>query len=469
MATLSQLFLRSLRCPYCGDRFAYTHAGVDRLGNTYGHLTSGCGEFPVIAGIPIIRLGTIGNQGESVSDVVAAIKGGDLERALLSMIIPVPRRKVYPATDHWHRGLRNKVLRLAQRATRARWRRQAIIRATQRFRSISNNPSVEEMLHFYLMENGHDRRSLYEFFLYRYGLPRHVTTIGMLQIIRDPPAPVVDIGCGFGHMTREILRYVDSPLVIGVDRAFFGLYVAKTLMAPQAEYVCYDANDHLPFTDGVFRSAITVDGIHYIDQKCGLLQELARITVAGGVLMLISSRNANVEFAKAGIPLTPEGYSTLLAHLPHRILADRNVVLSYLEKEGPDLTGQESLDNLHDEPLLSIVATQDLEKFRAYAMPDRHPFLSRRLSVNPLYRPVAMLNENEVILRRHFPPNYNAHDSVDCGMYLPEQVAIDRAHLGGLRADEDYGCWSELIDRFLYLDLPERYCVDQHYDSKDAV
>jgi len=447
-----------IRCPYCGDKVQYLHYGTDRLNNNYGVLLSGCAEFPVVADIPVLGIGVVGNHGESNIELVDYIKTGQYEKALFAMVIPSP--KLIEHQSGFLLSIKNKLIKRNSLSTR---KIEAILKATKRFNDICNDPTVEEMLRFYFMENGNNRKSLYEYFLYRYGLPRHITTLGSLQIIKDNSKPIVEIGCGFGHMTREILKHVNNSFVVGIDKSFFALYVAKRMTAPKAEFLCYDVNKGIPFEDDTFYASVAIDGIHYIEQKYNIIHEMKRVISSDGIIMLISSRNANIKFDKAGIPLTPGGYKNLIGNTPNRIIADSEIVLSYLENRGPDLLIQTSIDNLKDEPLLTIIASNDESKFTWYEELEKDNFINKRLSLNPLYQSIEIENNEHIVYHRRFPPNYNKNDSVDCSVYLPEKVYIERENMYGINNDDKYKIKSNLIDNFIYLDLPDRYCFNQSY------
>jgi len=449
-----------IRCPYCGDKFQYIHYGSDRLNNNYGVLISGCGEFPVIANIPVLGLGIVGNQGESINELVEKIKAGSYEQALFAMVIPSP--KMVKQQSGIVRSIKDKFIKRNNLSIK---KKEAIKKATIRFNDICNNPTVEEMLWFYCMDNGNNRKSLFEYFLYRYGLPRHITTVGTLQIINNISKPVVEIGCGFGHMTREILKHVNNSFVVGIDKSFYALYVAKTMVATKAEFICYDVNNGIPFEDDASYAIVAVDGIHYVEQKFHIIHEMKRVISTDGVIMLISSRNANVKFDKAGIPLTPEGYKTLLGNIPNRIIADREIVLSYLENRGPDLLTQTSIDNLKDEPLLTIIASNDESKFTSYEELEKNISINKRLSLNPLYQSIEIENNEHILYQRRFPPNYNQNDCIDCSVYLPEKVYFEKENIYGIDGEDKYIIKSNLIDNFIYLDLPDRYCFNQSYKS----
>ena len=82
-------------------------------------------------------------------------------------------------------------------------------------------------------------------------------------------------------------------------------------------------------------------------------------------------------------------YGELFDSLPHRILANTDVLNRYVNKRGPALTRSSEKQTLDDEPWFSIVATK-----REELLVDRGPFADwphaeGQLELNPLYKPVG--------------------------------------------------------------------------------
>jgi hypothetical protein len=80
--------LSRLRCPFCGGNFLAAKANHMAGEPGYGVLACYCGRYPVVAGIPILRKGTIGAEGRTANEVIALIEAGHHQEALLSMSMP---------------------------------------------------------------------------------------------------------------------------------------------------------------------------------------------------------------------------------------------------------------------------------------------------------------------------------------------------------------------------------------------
>jgi ubiquinone/menaquinone biosynthesis C-methylase UbiE len=116
------------------------------------------------------------------------------------------------------------------------------------------------------------RRDPYSYYAFCFGQPRHLTALSLASLIDTPDKPVLDLACGYGHITRHLLPRAQDQPVIGVDHNFFSLYVAKGWMAPKAAYVCAGAEGPLPFPDDTFSTAFCSNafqqslGIYIIDK-----------------------------------------------------------------------------------------------------------------------------------------------------------------------------------------------------------
>lgn len=170
-----------------------------------------------------------------------------------------------------------------------------------------------------------------------------------------PGAPVraLDVGCGDGRLDAML-----EPLgeLHGVD-------VSPEMVAAAAESVPHGRfqvadGTRLPFTDGAFDLTFTVCALHHVEppDRPGYMQELARVTRAGGLVVVFEHNPVN--------PLT--------RLVVHRCAFDEGVVL----------VGRRSLGDLARVADLSVEETRYLLLFPW----TRTPFaqLERRLASLPL-------------------------------------------------------------------------------------
>lgn len=99
------------------------------------------------------------------------------------------------------------------------------------------------------------------------------------------PARVLDVGCGTGRATRELMRYYRNAQVVAADFAPAMLRQTRRRfwLRPPA-LVCADAAA-LPFADAGFDLVFSNLMLQWCDDLDGCLRELRRVTAAHGLLL----------------------------------------------------------------------------------------------------------------------------------------------------------------------------------------
>jgi SAM-dependent methyltransferase len=245
--------------------------------------------------------------------------------------------------------------------------------------------------------------------------------------------------------------------VIGVDDFFFGLYMAKNWIAPKAGYICCAADTALPFADASFSVAFCSDAFHYFVHKVTSLRELTRIVERDGFIISVWMHNALWRCAHDGLPLPPEGYDALLGDMPHRLVADTDVLTRYLRKQGPALARSADHKALTRAPLLSLVASHRPEIFQDYGEFADWPHAAGSLGLNPLYVVEDQAQHGMVQLRRTFPSAFYEAEHAQCKMYLPETVQVPRTILDNIMHGQRIPEVESLIEQYVVLGMPDRY------------
>jgi SAM-dependent methyltransferase len=425
--------------------------------NDYDVLVCACRRYPVIAGIPILKYGIIGSARQSSDEVIALIQAGKHTDALLCMILPRPPTPahVMPA---WGRVLPpirglGRLKTIAHRRGLRRWR--------QRIGTALAFPGEQvttcDLLDIFYRRAGVSNPDRYNHFAFRFGQPRHLVALAFTSLIDEPQKPILEICCGFGHITRSLAAAAHGQPVIGLDRDFFALYIAKTRLAPDADYVYAEAHQPLPFPEDAFANVCCVDGLHYVANKAASVQELRRVLEPNGTLMFIASRNAHIEYEFAGEPLPPEGYEALVADMPHRLIADHEVLACYLQRRGPPLARAVPPQDLTAAPLLSVVASQRQEVFQDYGVFTDWPHALGDLRLNPLYVEAERDRLGNVQAQRVFPAPFYERDNAECKDYLPERIQIASQALQDLAEGRRTPAVDRLIEQYVVLGMPRQY------------
>src|SRR6266849_4427163 len=80
--------LRWLSCPFCGGKLHISDTARSADEPEYYVLTCYCGQYPVVAGIPILKKGAIGTAGQTIKEVIDLIHNGLYIEALFCLISP---------------------------------------------------------------------------------------------------------------------------------------------------------------------------------------------------------------------------------------------------------------------------------------------------------------------------------------------------------------------------------------------
>ena len=93
---------------------------------------------------------------------------------------------------------------------------------------------------------------------------------------------VLDVGCGPGALTSELVRRVGGEAVTAVDPS------EPFVAAAKARHPTVDVHlasaESLPFDDGVFDAALAQLVVHFMTDPVAGLREMARVTRPGGVV-----------------------------------------------------------------------------------------------------------------------------------------------------------------------------------------
>jgi ubiquinone/menaquinone biosynthesis C-methylase UbiE len=442
--------LRLLRCPFCAGNFRVPEDDQTTENSGYTVLTCSCSRFPVVAGIPIFKRGAIGSAGQTAAQVISLIEAGQEREALLSMVMPKPPPSPKLAAA-WIKSL-PAVAPLKHFSHRHRlrsWQEKAQSLLLEN----TNHATARDLLKLYFNRGS----GAYNYFAYRFGQPRHLIALSLTTLIHRSSGPILDLACGFGHMTYSLVGRAENQPVIGVDQNFYSLYVAKHRIAPTAHYICSEAGGPLPFLDNTFSTVLCSDAFHYFTDKKVCIGELKRLTRNAGVIILTVLRNSLVDYPYAGQPLSPKGYEELVADIPHCILPDSVILKRYLQKQGPSLSNLAKLDALSNEATLSLVASARQDVFCNHDSFEDWPHAAGQLTVNPLYTMEKRDKFGKVCLRRTFPTSFYEEDNAQCKEYLPEAVSVDSAIFSDLARGERTAEVESLINQCVVLGMPQRY------------
>jgi|GEM_PF-6742138 len=108
----------------------------------------------------------------------------------------------------------------------------------------------------------------------------------------SPTSVVADIGCGMGHLTREVCdNTLSHGLIIGVDLDFSLLKSGREILfgdSPPDDLILVQGNAcRLPIADNSLDAAYCITLLHAVSEPLHALLEMKRITKPGGYVSII--------------------------------------------------------------------------------------------------------------------------------------------------------------------------------------
>jgi len=133
---------------------------------------------------------------------------------------------------------------------------------------------------------------------------------------------VLDLGCGGGHLVREIALAVGvSGRAVGLDMSTEQLDAARAVCAglPAAELIEGDATD-MSFVEGTFDGLASIQTLEYIADIERALAEARRVLKSGGKAAFVSVLWDHWRFHGADPELNDRMLDVWRAHCPHQML-----------------------------------------------------------------------------------------------------------------------------------------------------
>lgn len=152
------------------------------------------------------------------------------------------------------------------------------------------------------------------------GHARRVTVFEALQV--TPGQAVLDLGCGGGHLVRELARAVgDGGRAVGLDASADQVETARTLCSdlPAAELVEGDATD-LVFDDASFDALGCIQTLEYIADPDRALAEARRVLKPAAKAAFVSVCWDHWRFHGPDPALNDRMHDAWRAHCPHQML-----------------------------------------------------------------------------------------------------------------------------------------------------
>ena len=296
---MRRALVEAMTCPYCLGRFAVPRASgrqTDRI--DWGLLRCRCFEFPIVDGVLLLSLAKgYGGSEEALAPYVplqvAAIRyiGNDDVDGLRGWIgrqIPLLDRLMATAPVDY--------VSFSTDLNRRLWPQvETDLYAWSRYEVLGRRGAGRRGIVGALAGNP---LGLALFKAYRRLFPPVWSTFYMMRFIstelaelrtrlQDIPidGPVLSLCCGHGPF--ELLLRGRAPQVptVSMDGQIINLFTVKRFIAPDADYICHDAQFSLPFADGHFSHVFSSSCLGEIPTQAHFVREARRVTADDGWTM----------------------------------------------------------------------------------------------------------------------------------------------------------------------------------------
>jgi len=481
--------LSRLCCPFCTSALRLKKVvDEDDVGVVFG--LAACSEcdarFPIVAGVlitsePSERVNTVAARPRSRSPVGLKslcwlIESGKQAEAMSRLLNPCAETAnllVRPARSFGNRNeprdaagegavvppdpyrrllVPSSTQRFLNEATGERLLRWSRRRVTRFFLDNLDELSAWDVMRLYYSE--YSRSEMAYYFAYRFCQPRHLAALSLASVARNRGGPIVDLACGAGHLTHYFASGNCVPSVIGIDRHFFSLFLARNFVAPGADFICQGADQPLPLRSE-FDSAFCSDAFYYFPYKAQCIREMRRVVGPEGVIVMPRFSDMTGE-PRDRRELQTSGYHRLFGSMEHVFLTESRLIESYLNKKGPDLGHGEAEDTSHHR-WWCVVAAESVDLFRDHAPFPQWPHSIGRLTLNPIYRKVGETPQGGIVLRLELPSKWYAYENRAYLDYAPELVEVPGDVLTSLASGARTAAVEDMIGRFVMIGLPRRY------------
>lgn len=251
-------------------------------------LTDGVETWPVLHGIPYLRIGREDVRNEAVE----RIRSGDREGALV-LLLADRRDDLIPPADF--EEIRELTLPAATLGDAMRG------------------------LNYGAME---------PYITHRFSLPTYLSGLSLLSLHAPVRGTLFELGCGAGHFLHA--WSVRGPS-IGADLVFSYLWLARRFTSPASHLVCFDATGPFPILARAADVVLCHDALHYLADIPHAVCELCRVC-PDGPMLCGHVHNAAVESVSFGKPLSLKEYRRLLC--PDASYDDNELVVAALHGPG---------------------------------------------------------------------------------------------------------------------------------------
>ena len=171
-----------------------------------------------------------------------------------------------------------------------------------------------------------------DYFAYRWSDPTYLAGLALLEAHWTGPKTAFELACGIGHYLREFTRR--GVACVGADVVFSKCWLAKNWVAPEANYVVFDAGVRWPVADTRFDLVMCHDAFYFLPDQERVAATLRDI---GGVVAISHVHNRDVAEGAKGPAKTAAEWAALFPDAT--VYDERELRRALLDGDAPQETG----------------------------------------------------------------------------------------------------------------------------------
>ncbi|WP_375403829.1 class I SAM-dependent methyltransferase [uncultured Sphingomonas sp.] len=173
-----------------------------------------------------------------------------------------------------------------------------------------------------------------DYFAYRWSDPTYLAGLALLEAHWAEPKTAFELACGIGHYLRELTRR--GVACVGADVVFAKCWLAKHWVAPEAEYVVFDAGATWPIGPERFDLVQCHDAFYFMPRQEFVADRLRDATAPDGVLAVSHVHNSGFTGGAKGPAKRADEWATFF---PDATVFDERALLgALLTADAPEST-----------------------------------------------------------------------------------------------------------------------------------
>ncbi len=170
-----------------------------------------------------------------------------------------------------------------------------------------------------------------DYFAYRWVDPTFLAGLALLEAHWQAPATAFELAGGIGHYARELGGR--GVACVSADIVFAKCWLARNWVAPDAQYVVFDAKDHWPAGERRFDLVQCHDAFYFLPDQERVAARLRDAVAPGGVLAVSHVHNAGYRNGTKG-PARP-GHEWATIFPDARVFDEEDLLRSLMEACAP--------------------------------------------------------------------------------------------------------------------------------------